>query len=89
MYPCPSVTNAAGSPGPVSMRIFPESVRVEASLPGTLMEGEPVANDYADGFAALARTLSGQIRIETGPGEPAAFVTEGPGYTLRLVLGQG
>ena len=73
----------------LQLDIEAEGVRVEASLPGTLMEGEPVANDYNDGFAAMARTLSGKIRIETGPGEPAAFVTEGQGYTLRVILEQG
>lgn len=65
-----------------------DGVRVETSLPGALLEGEPVYNDYGDGFSAMARTLSGTVRIETGPGAPAAFVRDGEGYTLRAVLEQ-
>lgn len=65
-----------------------EDVHVETRLSGALVDGDPVYNDYDDGFAPTARALDGQVHVETGVGMPAAFVRRGEGYTLRVVLGR-
>jgi hypothetical protein len=83
----PSYPIHADNDGPF-LDIEWEDVHVETRLPGALVDGEPVYNDYDDGFAPTARALNGQIHIETGVGMPAAFVRRGEGYTLRVVLGR-
>ncbi|MFC6953809.1 hypothetical protein [Halorubellus litoreus] len=56
-----------------------------ATLPGEVT-GPDVSNRYSAELAALARALSGDIVVQTGPGEPLVVVQARELFTLRYVL---
>lgn len=57
-----------------------------ARLPGRRLEGPTVQNRYGEAFARAARTLEGDLRIETAPDGPLAIVSENDEYTTRIVV---
>jgi hypothetical protein len=50
------------------------------------VDGPAVTNHYGPDFAAVVRGLSGPVTLQTGPGEPVAFVQNESAYTLRFVV---
>jgi len=59
---------------------------VSGRLPGTVRSGPDVHNEYEEGFAAVFRSLSGDIELQTGSDEPLVVVERAPDYTLRYVI---
>ncbi len=55
-------------------------------LPGEVLSGPDLRNEYDTEFAAVFRSLSGAVELQTGPGEPLVVVRRGDGYTLRYVV---
>ena len=62
-----------------------EGASATAPLDATI-DGPAVTNHYGPDFAAVVRGLSGPVTLQTGPGEPVAFVQSAPEYTLRFVV---
>lgn len=58
---------------------------VTAPLEATV-DGPAVTNHYGTGFAAVVSGLEGDLCLQTGPGEPVAFVQRREHYTLRFVV---
>ena len=55
-------------------------------LPGEVLSGDDLRNEYDTEFAAVFRCLSGPVELQTGPDEPLVVVRRGDGYTLRYVI---
>lgn len=55
-------------------------------LPGEVLAGADLRNEYDGEFPAVFRCLSGEIELQTGPDEPLIVVRRGDGYTLRYVI---
>jgi hypothetical protein len=62
-----------------------EESTARARLDATI-DGPAVTNHYGPDFAAVARGLTGPVTLQTGPGEPVAFVQNESAYTLRFVV---
>ncbi|WP_267639700.1 hypothetical protein [Haloarchaeobius amylolyticus] len=59
--------------------------RAAGTLEATV-EGPDVANEYDEAFAALFDAVSGDLTVQTGPGEPLVVVQERPAFTLRYAV---
>jgi len=62
-----------------------DSAAVSASLDADVA-GPAVTNRYGEGFATVVRGIDGDVTLQTGPGEPVAFVQDGDTHTLRFVV---
>jgi hypothetical protein len=71
--------------GGLAVNVEGDSATVSASL-DTDVAGPDVTNRYGEGFAAVVRGIDGDVTLQTGPGEPVAFVQKGPTHTLRFVV---
>jgi hypothetical protein len=71
--------------GGLVVDVIGEESSATAPLDATT-DGPAVTNHYGPDFAAVVRGLEGEVRLQTGPGEPVAFVQQGPDYTLRFVV---
>jgi hypothetical protein len=71
--------------GGLALDVEGEHTRVQAPLSSTV-EGPAVTNRYDHAFGKVVANLDGPVTLQTGPGDPVAFVREGEDYTLRFVV---
>ncbi len=73
--------------GDIRLRVEGRSGTVaHGTLPGAVLAGSDVRNEYDEEFAAVFRCLRGELQLQTGPGEPLVVIQRGDGYTLRYVI---
>lgn len=60
---------------------------ISGSLPGTVVEGDDLANNYGEGLKKIAKELSGEIDVYVEDGSPICIVKERSHGTLRHVVG--
>ncbi len=80
-----TVETTAAELGRLVVDVEGEGTTATAPLEATI-DGPAVTNHYGPDFAAVVRGLSGPVTLQTGPGEPVAFVQSDPEYTLRFVV---
>lgn len=71
--------------GSLAADVEGRSAHARATLDATV-EGAAVTNHYGQAFAAVVASLEGDVRLQTGPGEPVALVQSGEDFTLRFVV---
>jgi len=71
--------------GVLAIDVEGEAAHAQATLDAPA-EGPAVTNHYGQAFADVVSGLDGPVRLQTGPGEPVAFVRADDDFTLRFVV---
>lgn len=71
--------------GAIQFELSSNGTIVSATLPATV-EGPGFNRQYGPGFGRIARTIQGEVTLQTGPADPLAIVSEREGQVCRYVL---